>query len=186
LSNTFGQNIKFGFGGGLNYYNQYIDHKYADGFKYKPGFQLNALIVYSINNRLEINFEPGYSKKGTSQPDYNINLNYINLPVLFKYSLINKLSIIAGPEFAYRISAKAKSDDYNGDLTSLYDSDFDLGGYLGLSYKLTEKLGVDVLYNRGFVSTMSEIVFTDEFNTILDRMKIYNQGFVLKLGYVLK
>lgn len=191
LLNGFSQTLHYGLGLGLNYNTivfTNLDVEFEQP-KYKPGFQMNAVIGYNINDKLGLRFEPGFSNRGAiiifpGEPDSRINLNYISIPILFKYAPINRLSILAGPEGAIKLTAKSTSDGYTSNLTA-WDRKFDFGINAGFSYRLIDKLEIGLRYNRGFISTISHLRFTDVSGN-QDQPKLCNQGFAFTLIYMVK
>lgn len=189
--NGFSQNFTYGIGAGLNYNSLVISNFGNDEPKYKLGFQINAVVGYNINDKLGLRIEPGFANRGTilsypGLPDSKININYIAIPILFSYSPINKLSILLGPEFSYRLTAKSTSDGNTTDLKSIYDSKIDFGINVGLSYRLIDQLELGLKYNRGFVSTISDLRFTDEFGNDKGKASLCNLGFTILLTYLIK
>jgi len=187
----FSQTLNYGVGAGLNYSSLMISNFGNEEPKYKLGFQINAVVGYSINDKIGLRIEPGFVNRGTilsypGQSDSKININYISIPILFKYSPIDKLSILLGPECAYRLTAKSTSDGNTADLKSMYDSKVDLGINAGLIYRLIDKLEIGLRYNRGFVSTISDLRFTDENGNDKGKAILCNQGFTISFAYMIK
>ena len=192
ILNGFSQTLNYGVGAGLSY-NSLVISNFGDNVdpKYKLGFQINAAIGYNINDKIGLRTEPGFANRGTilsytGLPDSKININYISIPLLFKFSPIDKLSLLFGPEFSHRLTAKSKSDGNTTDIKSLYDSKIDFGITAGLSYRLIDKLELGLRYNRGFISTISDLRFTDEFGNDKGKASLCNQGFTISLTYMIK
>lgn len=82
-----------------------------------------------------------------------LRLRYLRVPLEVGYTFFDKLSISAGPNLGFLLSAKADIDD-NGVTSESSSSDeinkFDFGGTLGLNYKLNHNIVVGVNYYRGF------------------------------------
>lgn len=191
ILNGFSQTINYGVGAGLNYNSLVISNFGNEEPKYKLGFQINAVVGYNINDKFGLRIEPGFANRGTilsysGLPDSKININYIAIPILLKYSPIDKLSLLLGPEFSYRLTAKSTSDGNTTDLKSIYDSKIDFGINAGLSYRLIDKLELGLRYNRGFISTISDLRFTDEFGNDKGKASLCNQGFTISLTYMIK
>lgn len=188
----FSQTVNYGVGSGLSF-NSLIISNFGNNEepKYKLGFQINAVIGYNINDKFGLRIEPGFANRGTilsytGLPDSKISINYISIPILFKFSPIDKLSLLIGPEFSYRLTAKSTSDGNTTDLKSLYDSKIDFGINTGLSYRLIDKFELGLRYNRGFISTISDLRFTDEFGNDKGKASLCNQGFTISLTYLIK
>ena len=74
----------------------------------------------------------------------NFNLNYINIPIMFKYDVANRFYLEAGPQIGFLVSAKFADVDVKDDFEST-----DFGANFGLSYGFTEKLFAQARYNIG-------------------------------------
>lgn len=62
--------------------------------------------------------------------------NFVQLPVLFKYEFVNKLSVLAGPQLVY-IAEESLGDDF---------TNFSVGLAAGLSYDFSNKLFAQARY----------------------------------------
>lgn len=189
--NGFSQILNYGFGAGLSYNSLVISNARNDEPTYKFGFLVNAVIGYNINDKFGLRIEPGFTNRGTilkyiGLPESKININYISIPILFKYSPIEKFSILLGPECSYRLSAKSTSAGNTKNLKSIYDSKIDIGINLNLSYRLIDKLEFGLRFNRGFISTIKDIRFVDEFGNDKGKVSLCNQGFAISLAYMIK
>ena len=97
------------------------------------------------NLQLEINFTQKGSRKN-AQPDkgiydsYLMRLNYVAVPVLYRFNIKEPLTIDLGFETAFLINAKEK--DINGwiepDPTVPYFKDFDFSVFAGLGVEINE------------------------------------------------
>lgn len=100
-------------------------------------------------------------------------LDYINVPVLAKIYLIEGLSVQAGPSFNFKINEeidyKPLADD--GDVERDSAKGFEVGGVVGLEYKLMGGFFVQGRYNYGF---------TD----VLDRGDVHNSVFQAGVGFM--
>lgn len=234
FSTSFSQNYDYGLKGDLNLSNLRGDYPtipYEDvklHIKRTIGFNFGGFIEYKINDRLSIQPELLISIQGNKleliSEYYNIEyyddmynyeynketfsqrpkLYYLNIPVLLKYKVFEKVNLDFGPQFGILLSAKSKwiYDDFNypseyesiivdllrrGEYTFLGESvivkkgmkRFDLGLHIGMSYELNEKLFIQFRYIHG-VSTI------DEYSTIGDDYKSWrlkNRVFQLSVGY---
>lgn len=217
---AFSQEIKFGAKVGLNLSNLRGDYPTGiDEHNSKIGFQIGGFAEYEINDNLILQPELLFSTQGNTYgykdyygggsyydgADYNLKLNYLNLPVILKYKIIEKLSIDFGPQIGYLMSAKTKIDitedsrdpsqNYSVEIDMLNDETYNFGGTtirtkasanrldfsinLGLSYDITEKIFLQGRYNLG-LSTVDKNS-TNGTNTNSWNMK--NSVFQLSAGY---
>jgi len=118
------QDLKFGFKGGVNFANvSDFNGQNADG---RTGFHLGAVAQFSVAETFAIQPELLYSAQGVK----DINLDYINIPVLAKMKFAGVASIEAGPQFGFIVKDDIK------ELSSSIQSDtkaqsFDLGLAIG-------------------------------------------------------
>lgn len=86
-----------------------------------------------------------YSMQGCKNDltDSNLNLNYINVPVLANVYVIPGLAIKAGPQIGFLMSAKI------GDISQMdYHKKIDFSVPVGLSYEFSDVV-IDARYNIG-------------------------------------
>ncbi len=167
------QHINLGIKGGLNVYN--IDGN--SQYKSKAGLNLGVLGHIHLTDKFALQPELYYSSQGakTENPDININLNYLNVPVLFQYMFDNGFRIQAGPQLGFLASAKTKSGDVTVDVSDAYKGiDFGLG--FGGSYvDPATGFGIDARYNHG-LSKINES----------GSAELKNRGFQLGVFYLFK
>jgi hypothetical protein len=105
----------------------------------------------------------GSKSKGA---DYNNNLDYLNIPVLFNYYIVPGLAVKAGVQPGFL--ARAKHNDT--DIKDLYKK-FDFAIPLGLSYEFSDFV-IDARYNLS-LSKLPDV----------GDAKAYNSVIMLTLGY---
>jgi opacity protein-like surface antigen len=217
---AFSQEIKFGAKIGLNLSNLRGDYPTGiDEHNSKIGFHIGGFAEYEINDKFTLQPELLFSTQGNTYgykdyygggsyydgADYNLKLNYLNLPVIVKYKIIEKLSIDFGPQIGYLMSAKTKIDvtedsrdpsqNYSVEIDMLNDGTYNVGGTtiqtkasvnrldfslnLGASYDITEKIFLQGRYNFG-LSTVDKNS-TNGASTNSWNMK--NSVFQLSAGY---
>lgn len=118
----------------------------------KPGLHIGGGAAIHIKNKYGIMAELLYSQKGSidkhGPTDLTTSLDYISVPLLFYYSVSEKLNVHIGPELSFLIKGKAKSVSSGMDVTDIYEK-FDKGLALGAGYKLG-KLGINLRMIKGF------------------------------------
>src|ERR1700754_1771953 len=100
--------VRFGFKGGANLANVTGD---IEGVKMKIGFNAGAVAKISVTDAFSIQPEVVYSNQGATieELDVKMNLNYINIPVMFQYN-VSGFIIETGPQVGILASAKAKAE----------------------------------------------------------------------------
>jgi len=170
------QHLNIGIKGGLNAYTVIGD--YTPNYNPQLSFNLGLLGHIHINPSFAIQPELLFSGQGATYKalglEYNLNLNYVNIPVNFQYMFDNGFRLQAGPQLGILTTAKIKTGDTKLDTKSNYKS-ADLGVTVGLSYvKPSTGLGIDIRYNHGLSSI-------NEKSTI----QSYNRGAQLGIFYLL-
>lgn len=125
-----------------------------------------GLFVHNVlNKRWCIQPELLYSAQGAKAVDENgvkndLNLNYIQLPVMFQYNATKRFYLEAGPQAGYLVTAKREGP--NEDKTSVRDNfkKFDFGVNGGVGVNATKNIGVFARYNLGLM----DIVKNDDIN----------------------
>jgi len=186
---TFGlanaQDVKFGLKGGVNLSSFAGD---VENTKSKVGFQVGGFAEFKLTDKFFVQPEVMYSLQGAkyqqSEVNYyskgNIAMSYLNIPVMAKYYIIDKLNIEAGPQIGFLLSAKDKwEESYNGVKDSGKDDVKDsfksvsLGLNVGVGYDFTENLSAGIRYNVG----LSNILDTE------GDYKAHNNVLTLAVGY---
>jgi hypothetical protein len=118
------------------------------------GFFVNRDIGNLGDGQLEINFIQKGSRKN-AHPDkgdyvkYLLRLNYVEVPVMYRFRIKNFLKIEAGVMFAYLINTK--EFDIQGqvipDPTVAGFKKYDLSAFAGLNYKINDKLSLSLRYS---------------------------------------
>ena len=121
---------------------------------FNGGLFASLPIAESLSVQPEIN----YSGQGTNINEQgnkgSLNYDYLNVPVLFKYSHESGLFAETGPQAGFLLSAKVKSEGTSFDIKDEVQS-FDFSWALGVGYKLQDLgLGIDVRYNLGLTNTI--------------------------------
>ena len=140
---TFAQGIDIGVKAGATFANL-TD---ATDASTKTGFVGGAFLTIKFSDKIAIQGDLLYSQQGAVFKGDNINLDYINFPIVFKYYIIKRINIQAGPQFGTVIN-----DNYNIDID--YNS-FDLSGVVGIGIDLPLNFRVTGRYGFG----LSDISF---------------------------
>ena len=151
----------FGAKGGVNFSS--ISDKGYDDTKTRTGFHAGLFANMPISDNFSIQPEVLYSQEG-AKVTYNsgkshnqLNLDYIQVPIMFQVRPVKQFYIEAGPQFGFLVNAKAKGDVAVGNNiaanTTLDVKDqtksFNFGLGAGLGYDITENIGIGARYNFG-------------------------------------
>ena len=144
VTNVNAQKINFGVKGGLNFASISGDNtKEIDPV---AAFNFGLLSEIPISEKFSFQPEVMFSGQGYSFKDKDnlIALNYLNVPLMGKYYVTKGLSIEAGPQLGFLLSAKDEKKDVKDSFKT-----FDFGVNFGLGYKLENGINFGVRYNLG-------------------------------------
>lgn len=168
--------LSIGLKAGVNFANQ----KYSvEGYSISPealtGFHVGAYLNIAASENISIQPELLYNSVGAKinddvDGDYNMNFNYISVPVLLKYSPVPIFNVQVGPQFGFLMSAKADDEDIKDSYKGL-----DLGAAIGAGVDLPMGLNFTARYVLG----LSNIYETEED----DDTSIKNNVIQLSIGY---
>lgn len=181
------EKIQFGVKGGVNFTNM-TSNDYLYDEKYKTGLYLGATVEIPLSKKLSIQPEIVYSSQGIkgkalvyypstlpgTMPVVNAEhkLDYIKIPVLAKLYLVKNFSFEIGPSFNFLVNDQFTSDFYTQ--TDLAEK-FELGGVVGLSYKVKSNFVVNTNYLIGFSNVLKSPFENSK-----------NYGFSVGIGYLFK
>jgi hypothetical protein len=137
----FSQRFKAGIIGGLT--TSQVSGDQLTGFN-KSGFEFGGLVSAPLSQKFDLSFQIVFIQKGSKKPInadqndftyYRMSLNYIEVPVLFRYNFSKKIQFEAGPTFGKLISSK--EEDAYGEIPAPKEfKSFELGAMFGMSYML--------------------------------------------------
>jgi len=173
ISSFVGANAQTAFGAkaGLNVANLSGD---VDGNKSLIGFNVGVFAEITLADSFYLQPELLYSTQGAKYDDSefdisaDLNLNYIIIPMMFKYDVANRFYLEAGPQIGFLVMAEVLDQDVKDDMESV-----DFGVNFGLSYGFTEKLFAQARYNIG----MSDIVKDNEGDKISNAVLSFSLGY---------
>lgn len=164
MTGVYAQDKKFTWGvkAGLNLAN--FVGKDAEGTKMKAGFNVGVVTEYRFCDKFAVGPEllystqgcsidmPGMDEDGESNSDkLKINAQYINLPIMLKYYVIENLSINLGPQLGYAVSVKGKIGSHKMDYPGVKKFDVALG--VGATYHFGS-IFADARYNYGLTKVV--------------------------------
>ncbi len=164
--NSNAQDVDFGAKAGLNFAT--INGDETDRTNMKTAFHLGGYAEIMLSDDFSVQPELLYSMQGTKIDDSytelgvsvkeetDIKIDYINIPIMAKYYVSEGLSLEAGPQFGFLISAEADSDVTVGGQTQSATIDLkdnlkslDFGFNVGIGYKLDTGINFGARYNLG-------------------------------------
>jgi hypothetical protein len=152
--------IQFGIAGGVNFANQIFKPTppYSNAFTSITSFHAGIFVGIPIMKGLTLQPEIMYVGEGSKRADEDgdtskFHYNYLNVPVLLKYTSSVGVFAEIGPQIGFVLNAK-QDDLTNGsssDIKSYYNTT-DFSAVFGVGYIAPFHLGIDFRYNLGFVN----------------------------------
>ncbi|WP_417200793.1 porin family protein [Bizionia sp.] len=202
------QDVRFGVKGGVNFANlagdfgvSGFDEDFQDA-EMKVGFHIGGLAELKLTEKFALQPELLFSNQGFKstyfdiddrKQDYNVNLSYVNIPIMAKFFPIDGLSIEAGPQIGFLVSAKDERNDYYNDYLEegdvkidtkdLYKS-LDFGLNFGASYEMESGLFFTARYNLGLSKVDDEDFYGDFADFGLFSLSRKNRVIQLSAGFM--
>src|SRR5690606_25716845 len=140
----------------------------------RTGLHIGALAEFKLTEQFAIQPELLYSMQGAKEEDfgeeYDTNLDYLNIPIMAKYYITENLTVEAGPQIGFLMSAESDGEDIKDGMNSM---DFGING--GVGYQLPMGLFFQARYYAGLSNT-----YDGEGS---DDFKMPNNVFQLSVGY---
>ena len=146
VSFTQAQETSFGIKAGLNFASLNGDDV-ADELEMVTSLHFGVVAEFGLSEKFSIQPEVIYSGQGASLDDELLKLDYINVPVLAKYYIIEGLSLEAGPQIGFNVNSEYEFDGETEDVENVKTTNF--AAALGLGYKLPIGLFFQARYNLG-------------------------------------
>jgi hypothetical protein len=145
----------------------------VEDLKNKIGFQVGAFAEFKFN-KFAIQPELLFSMQG-AKTDYDTdygevngkyNLNYLHIPVMAKFYIVDGLCLEIGPQLGVLLSAKVKAEveDADGSIDIKdYMNDVDFSMNFGASYQIPEiPLGFYARYSFGLTDIVTDVESDEE------------------------
>ena len=173
------QDVDFGIKAGVNFASI---NDISGNPESRTGFVFGAFAGFKLGDKIGLQGDVLYSQQGSKVDLGEINLDYINVPVVLKYYVTENLNIHAGPQFGFVAKDDFKSDI--GDIeTSLEAETFDLSGVVGVGFDLPVGLYIDGRYNFGLSKIFGGESTTVGDETVSTSSQGSNAVVTLSVGY---
>ena len=171
------QSIDLGVKAGVNFSSINYDNVASSSI---TGFQAGVFAGIKFSDKLGVQADVLYSKQGAELTVSNvlqqIDLSYVNVPIVLKYYVFQGLNIQVGPQFGFVIN-----DNIKEILAGQVDAkSADVSGVVGLGYDLPLGLRVDARYNFGFSDVLDGIIPGET-----NKGDSSNKVFSIAVGYTL-
>ncbi|WP_299222001.1 porin family protein [uncultured Aquimarina sp.] len=186
VTNAQEESIRFGAKAGLNLAN--ITGDQTDELSTRTSFHIGALVEIPLSDKFALQPELMYSAQGAKfefsefgfTDESTVKLDYLNIPVMAKFYVVEGLSIQAGPQLGILLSAKDEGEDsidgeYEEDIKDFVSS-IDLGLNFGLGYQLEAGIFFEGRYNLGLTNI-------DDDDEAVNDSSIRNSVIQFSVGY---
>ena len=140
----------------------------------RTGLHIGGVAEFKLSETFSVQPELLYSMQGSKEDFEGIEVenkfDYLNIPIMAKYYLMEGLSIEAGPQVGFLMSAKAEDEDIKDGFKSI---DFALNG--GVAYDLPMGVFFQARYSAGLNN-----IYDGEGS---DDYKITNNVISVSVGY---
>jgi len=182
------QTKPFGLKGGLNLASMIASADgNSDSSDSKIGVNLGFFGEFKVSEKFAIQPEILFNMQGANESEQGqsggFKLNYISIPVMFKFYTSNKFSLELGPQFSFLTDSTVFLDQISASGSELFNS-FDLNLGAGLNYEVSNKVFLNVRYMFGIIniaSTEYQQAVRDELN--VGSFSLKNSNIQLGLGY---
>ena len=173
-TSSFAQGFGWGVKAGLN-----VSGMNNTGLDSKTGLTAGVFVDYRFNDWIGMSADLLFSREGamlkSGGDKYIAKTNYLNLPILAKFYVLDQLAFNIGIQPGVLLSGKDKVKESGEETafttTNNYKS-FDFAFPVGVSYEFFNKLILDARYNIGVANISAG-----------EGGKVHNNVFALTLGY---
>lgn len=158
---SFAQGVfSFGIKGGYNYAK--LNGTNTMDYENKSSYHFGALVNFKTLGNLYLQTEALYSSQGSKKGSDQIDLTYLQVPVLAKYYVGRILSLEVGPQFGFLLSDNLPN--------SVESKSYDLSLAAGLGLDITSSIFIQARYIAGM-------------SKISDQGNLKNEVAQLSLGF---
>ncbi|WP_339757294.1 porin family protein [uncultured Winogradskyella sp.] len=140
---SMSQEIRYGVRGALNVSNLDFDPDATFENQHRNGFAFGGFVDFGLTEDVSLFTELQWSAEGGK--DESIRADYIQLPILLRLSVSDRLTIGAGPQVAI------KTWEFKDAFAT-----FAFSGVAGLEYMITDELFVDARLSYGFSNVLDK------------------------------
>jgi hypothetical protein len=180
--------FQFGVKGGLNVSNVTVSNGF-NGYTYSSLANFNAGVFLKIpflapglSLQPEIYYSgQGFRSNDGSTGEYSEHVNYLNIPVLAKYTWPGGFFLETGPQLGLKLNAKDKENGVSTDISSAYNG-ADFSWVVGIGFKIPQTpVGFDFRYNTGIINVANDSYYGNGYG----QYAVRNDVFQIDLNIVL-
>lgn len=140
------QGVKFGPKAGVNFSG--VNGDDVDNVDSRTGLNIGAAVSFGISELFSVQPEVTYSMRGFTDGEFDIKLDYVDIPVMADFTIAEGLSLQGGPIFGINITATQEVDGNESDLDDI--STLNIAAAIGAQYELPIGLFFNIRYDMGF------------------------------------
>ena len=179
--------LQFGIKGGLNLSTITVSNG-VNGYSYSTLPNFNAGVFLKVPVVRHFSFQPElyYSGQGFKADDgsggtYSEHVNYLQIPLLAKFTTRTGFFLETGPQVGLKLNAKDKENGISQDVSSAYNN-ADFSWVFGAGFKIPmAPVGFDLRYNVGITNVANDSYYGNGY----DQYGVRNGVFQLDVFFVL-
>lgn len=137
------QDIKYGVKIGISISNLDYDDTPININEHRNGFVFGAFIDYGITENLSVVPEIQFSGEGSNKEDFRND--YLNLPVILKYTFLDKFTLGAGPQVGLKVNKK--NDGFKNLVFSAVGN---------IEFAISDEFALEARYNYGISNVFDD------------------------------
>ncbi len=149
---VFSQEIDLGVKAGVNF----SSISGASDYSNRTGFQAGVFGGIKFTDKVGIQADILYSQQGAEFDGGKFDLNYVNVPIVLKYYLVQGLNLQAGPQFGFILDDDIYEKQYGGPSIKGNAEKSDVSAVVGAGYDFPFGIRLDARYNFGFTDVIKE------------------------------
>lgn len=165
---AFSQEIDLGIKAGANFANV----SDVDKLSSKTGFQAGIFAGIKFSEKVGVQADVLYSQQGAEFDSGKFDLNYVNVPIVLKFYLVQGLNVQAGPQFGFILDDDIYEVRLGTNSIEAHAEKSDVSAIIGAGYDFPFGFRLDARYNFGLSDVSKDNGFEGK-----------NQVYSIALGY---
>jgi hypothetical protein len=128
----------------------------VDNLSSKTGFQAGIFAGIKFTDKVGVQADVLYSQQGAEFDFGKFDVNYINIPIVLKYYLVQGLNVQAGPQFGFVLDDDIYNDSFGVHSVEENAEKSDVSAVVGAGYDFPFGIRLDARYNFGFTDVLKE------------------------------
>ena len=151
-TNAFSQEIDLGVKAGVNF-SKISD---VDNLSNKTGFQAGVFAGIKFTDKVGVQADVLYSQQGAEFDYGKFDVNYVNIPIVLKYYLVQGLNLQAGPQFGFVLDDDIYEESFGTNSIKVNAEKSDVSAVVGAGYDFPFGIRLDARYNFGFTDVLKD------------------------------